>query len=71
MYIVKIIDMNKQSRKEQAYSGKYINYKGKLHTLVPEQSKGLCKGCDLYECSCPDTITKLCTQGYILKKVNL
>lgn len=63
--------MKKQDKIEQAYNGKYVNYKGKLHMLIPEQDKGVCAGCALYNNpNCPDSITKLCTQGYILKKVN-
>lgn len=58
-------------RTEEAYSGKYVTIKGKLHTLVPEKDRGHCEGCALYNENCPTTATKLCTQGFILKKVNI
>lgn len=56
--------------KKEAYNGKYIHYKNKLHILVPELEKHMCKGCDLYNRECPKDITDLCTQGFILKKVS-
>lgn len=56
-------------RTEEAYQGKYVTVKGKLHTLVPEEERGYCKGCALYNDNCPTEVTKLCTQGFILKKV--
>lgn len=64
--------MKKQDKVEQAYNGKYVNYKGKLHQLVPGVDKTMCQGCALEKVlNCPDELTKLCTQGYILKKVNV
>ena len=38
--------------------------------LVPNEVEGMCQGCALYYESCPSEITKLCTKGYILKRVN-
>lgn len=61
--------MNKKINKiDTAYSGKYIIHGNKRYTLVPELSKGMCEGCDLYDGNCPTRITSLCTQGFILKK---
>lgn len=35
---------------------------------VENEVKGMCQGCDLYNCYCPSRITSLCTQGFILKR---
>lgn len=61
--------MNKKTSKiDTAYSGKYVIHGNKRYTLVPELSKGMCEGCDLYNESCPSRVTSLCTQGFILKR---
>lgn len=60
-----------KQKDSKAYNGKYINYKGKLHTLVSELKKGMCEGCDLYDRVCPKEITDLCTKGFILKRVKV
>lgn len=41
-----------------------VAYLGKVENEV----KGMCQGCDLYNCYCPSRITSLCTQGFILKR---
>lgn len=58
-------------KKAEAYNGKYVNYKGKLHVLVPELEPRMCEGCDLYNRTCPPEITELCTKGFILKRVKV
>lgn len=62
--------MNKQQQqvKEVAYLGKKVYFGNKLYTLAENEVKGMCQGCDLYNCYCPSRITALCTQGFILKK---
>lgn len=52
--------------KIEAYSGMYIN-----HIVQTDTSQKYCKGCALYNNSCPDRIVQLCRQGYILRKVVL
>lgn len=46
--------MKHKQVREVAYLGKEV--------------KGMCQGCDLYNCYCPSRITSLCTQGFILKR---
>lgn len=56
----------------EAYPGMYVDYKRKVYQLVKtESSKKYCRGCALYDVICPERITSLCTQGYILKKVEI
>ncbi len=63
----KIVD-----KSEEAYNGKYINFRSRLHQLVPGVDRKSCEGCALYDIpNCPDSITKLCRQGFILKKVKI
>lgn len=64
IYIMK----KQQQVKEVAYLGKRIYFGNKPYTLVENEIKGMCQGCDLYDCYCPSRITSLCTQGFILKK---
>ena len=60
--------MNKQQQvKEVAYLGKKVYFGNKPYTLVENEIKGMCQGCDLYNCYCPSRFTSLCTQGFILK----
>ena len=47
--------------KIEAYSGMYINHNRNTYQKY-------CKGCALYNNSCPDRIVQLCRQGYILRK---
>lgn len=62
-----------------AYSGKYVNISKETYSLIPEVVNGGCQGCDkesLRNCYKERTnegisLTKLCRQGYILKKVNV
>lgn len=62
----------KVDRSDEAYNGKYLNFRNKLHQLVPGVDRKSCEGCALYDIpNCPDSITKLCRQGFILKKVNV
>nr|DAX32631.1 MAG TPA: hypothetical protein [Caudoviricetes sp.] len=63
--------MNKNVIRPIAYSGKYIDVKGKDYFLAPEVSPGGCQGCDLLgKGECTKALTDYCRQGYILKKVN-
>lgn len=61
--------------KIEAYSGMYVNHNRNTYQLVQtDTSQKYCKGCALYDNSCPDRpdrIVQLCRQGYILKKVIL
>lgn len=57
-------------RRKTAYNGKFVDYKNKLYTLVPEVMPHMCEGCDLYNRECTKDVTELCTQGFILKKVS-
>lgn len=59
----------KKNVKDEAYIGKYLSYKGKTYTLVPELCERMCTDCDLYYQACPTEITKFCTKGFILKKL--
>ena len=60
----KIVD-----KSEEAYNGKYINFRSRLHQLVPGVDRKSCEGCALYDIpNCPDSITKLCRQGFIFKE---
>lgn len=60
--------MKQQQVKEVAYLGKRIYFGNKPYTLVENEVKGMCQGCDLYNYYCPSRITSLCTQGFILKR---
>lgn len=52
--------------KIEAYSGMYINHNRNTYQLVQtDTSQKYCKGCALYNNSCPDRIVQLRRQGYI------
>lgn len=45
-----------------------VTYNKKEYTLKKEVVRGGCKGCALYRVvGCPDNITSLCRQGFILQ----
>ena len=47
--------------KIEAYSGMYINHNRNTYQLVQtDTSQKYCKGCALYNNSCPDRIVQLC-----------
>lgn len=56
--------------KVTAYEGLQIVYAGRTYELEPEIRKSQCLGCALYNTSCTEKVTKLCTKGFILKKVD-
>ena len=60
--------MKHKQVREVAYLGKKVYFGNKPYTLVENEIKGMCQGCDLYNYYCPSRITALCTQGFILKK---
>lgn len=66
--ITNIITMKQKQVREVAYLGKKVYFGNKPYTLVENEVKGMCQGCDLYNCYCPSRITSLCTQGFILKR---
>lgn len=55
--------------KIEAYSGMYINHNRNTYQLVQtDTSQKYCKGCALYDNSCPDRIVQLCRQGIYLER---
>lgn len=62
--------MKHKQVREVAYLGKKVYFGNKPYTLVENEVKGMCQGCDLYNCYCPSRITSLCTQGLYLKEIN-
>lgn len=60
--------MNKQQQqvKEVAYLGKKVYFGNKPYTLVENEVKGMCQGCDLYNCYCPSKLPP-----YVLKDLYL
>lgn len=50
--------MKQKQVREVAYLGKKVYFGNKPYTLVENEVKGMCQGCDLY----------MCTQGFILKR---
>lgn len=53
---------------EKAEKGMKITFRRKTYTLEEEKVAKGCKGCALYNViGCPDNITSLCRQGFILK----
>lgn len=63
--------MKHKQVREVAYLGKKVYFGNKPYTLVENEVKGMCQGCDLYNCYCPSRITSLCTQGFILNTLVL
>lgn len=59
---------NKKETKTIAEVGTKVTYNKKEYTLRNEIVTGGCKGCALYKVvGCPDNITSLCRQGFILQ----
>lgn len=54
--------MKQKQVREVAYLGKKVYFGNKPYTLVENEVKGMCQGCDLYNCYCLSRITSLCTQ---------
>lgn len=55
--------------KIEAYSGMYINHNRNTYQLVQtDTSQKYCKGCALYNNSCPDRIVQLCRQVIYLER---
>lgn len=46
-------------------------YRNTYQLVQTDTSQKYCKGCALYNNSCPDRIVQLCRQGYILRKIEL
>ena len=50
---------------------KYLSFKGRNYVAVPEIAHCCCKGCDLLDKGCYNSVRALaiCRQGYIFKKI--
>lgn len=50
---------------------KYLSFKGRNYVAVPEIAHRCCKGCDLLDKWCYNSVRALaiCRQGYIFKKI--
>lgn len=62
--------MKQQQVKEVAYLGKRVYFGNKPYTLVENEVKGMCQGCDLYNCYCPSRITHYVLKDLYLKEIN-
>ena len=49
--------MKHKQVREVAYLGKKVYFGNKPYTLAENEVKGMCQGCDLYNCYCPSRIT--------------
>lgn len=49
---------------------KLLEFKGKKYVAIPEESYKCCKGCDLMDKGCYNSVRALaiCRQGYIFKR---
>ena len=55
--------------KNKAYTGKKFEIDKVTYILLPEKSKGCCKGCDLISTDgCKPERTDYCRQGFIFKR---